>query len=121
MKYYIIDDKEYNEMPTWLWPNTSPITESFFIGQGGRIEEREDPPEPTPIYTYSKYKLKLACEARNLWSEVKSYIEQAGKWESFLLIQNLTSENQELQDVLPALITAFGAEIVNAVLSEAEI
>ena len=59
MKYYIINDKEYEEMPYWLWPNTSPITESFFIEQGGRIEEREVPPAPEEPKHYSKLSILL--------------------------------------------------------------
>ena len=59
MKYYIINDEEYTDLPTWLWPDTSPITEAFFIKQGGRIEEREDPPAPEGPKHYSKLQILL--------------------------------------------------------------
>lgn len=48
----------YDEMPYWLWPQTSPITETFFIEQGGRIEEREEP-EPEEILHFSKLQILL--------------------------------------------------------------
>lgn len=63
MKYYIINDKEYEEIPYWLWPNTSPITESFFIEHGGRIEEREDPDPEPEIKHYSKLQILLHAKA----------------------------------------------------------
>ena len=65
MKVYIYDNEEYEEIPYWIWPNTSPITERFFIGHGGRIEEREDPPEPSVTVYYSTYLIKQACENNN--------------------------------------------------------
>ena len=58
-KIYIYNGIEYEEMPYWLWPNTSPVTESFFIGQGGRIEEREVPPAPEEPKHYSKLQILL--------------------------------------------------------------
>lgn len=117
MKKYIYENQEFEEIPAWIWPNTSPITERFFLNHGGRIVEIPEPEEVTPII-YSKYKLKLACEKRNLWAEVKSYIEQAGKWESFLLINDIASDNAEFTQVLPIIKEAFGAELVEAVLAE---
>ena len=75
-------------------------------------------PEPEPVYRYSKYLLKNACEKRGLWAQVKDAIEAAGKWESFLLINDIASDNAELLDVLPAIKKNFGAETVDAVLAE---
>ena len=49
MKKYIINDKEYDFLPTSLWPNISPITEEFFINNGGQIIEVEDAAEPEEI------------------------------------------------------------------------
>ena len=117
MKKYIYDNQEYDEIPYWIWENTSPITEKYFIAHGGIITEIPEPEEVTPII-YSKYKLKLACEKRNLWAEVKSYIEQNGKWESFLLITDVSSDNAEFLAILPTIKEAFGAELVEAVLAE---
>lgn len=57
-KIYFYNDKEYEVLPAWLWPNVSPVTENFFIAQGGRIEEQEDPPIPE-IKHYSKLQILL--------------------------------------------------------------
>ena len=118
MKIYTwTDGRTYNYIPN-PFENVSPVTEKWWINHGGTIAEIPDPPEPTPIYTYSKYKIKLACEKRNLWAEVKSYIEQGGKWESFLLINDVSSDNAELQQVLPTIKEAFGETLVDEVLAE---
>lgn len=77
------------------------------------------PPEPPPIVRYSKYALKNACIKRGLWEEVRGMIEAAGKWESFLLIQDLSSDNAELAEVMPSIVEHFGADVVEAVLAEA--
>ena len=119
-KTYIYDGITYKEMPYWIWPNTSPITDAWFISHGGSIREVPDPVIPT-IKTYSTYLIKRACEKRNLWTDVKTYIEQAGKWDSFLLIKEVSSDNEELIQVLPALKQAFGEELAEAVLEESTI
>ena len=120
MKIYTwTDGRKYAYLPN-PFEKTSPMTESWWLNHGGTIEEVEDP-TPKPVYSYDKYKLKKACEDMNLWAELKSYIEQAGKWDSFILIQDLSSENPELQEIMPDLITAFGVETVNAVLEAAKI
>lgn len=77
------------------------------------------PPEPPPVVRYSKYALKNACIKRGLWDEVRGMIEAAGKWESFLLIQDLSSDNAELAEVMPSIVAHFGADVVEAVLAEA--
>ena len=119
MRIYTMDGQEFSELPA-IYANTSPITEAWWEEHGGTIEEVPDP-MPVDTKVYSKYKLMLACKKENLWSEVKSYIEQAGKWESFLLIQDISSDNDELQQVMPTIIQAFGEETVARVLAEAEI
>lgn len=47
-KIYIYNNIEYDEIPSFYWPNSSPITEAFFILKGGRIEEREEAPVEEP-------------------------------------------------------------------------
>lgn len=83
-------------------------------------EPDPEPPEPPvkPVVEYSKYKIKLACERLGLWGQVKEAIEAAGKWESFLLIQPLSSDNAELEEALPDIRRAFGDELVDRVLAE---
>jgi len=77
-------------------------------------------PEPAPL-TISKYAVKLACEKRGIWEQVRDAIEQAGKWESFVLIQSLDTSNAELQEAMPLLVQKFGQETVDAVLAESVI
>ena len=76
-------------------------------------------PGPAVVH-YSKYALKQACEKRGLWEDVKAAIENAGKWESFLLIQAISSDNSELQEALPGIRQIFGSDVVDAVLEESE-
>ena len=78
----------------------------------------EPEPVPEPVVRYSKYLLKNACEKRGLWERVKAAIEAADKWESFLLINDIASDNPELLGVMPAIKERFGAETVKAVLDE---
>ena len=121
MRVYVwTDGREFNMLPNII-DNTSPITEAWWLSHGGRIEDRADPepePEPEPVVRYSKYKLKLACESRSLWTQVKDLIERSGKWESFLLINDIASDNQELMDVMPTIRKTFGSDVVDKVLAE---
>lgn len=78
----------------------------------------EPEPVPEPVVRYSKYLLKNACEKRGLWDDVKEAIEGAGKWGSFLLINDIASDNPELLEVMPAIKERFGAETVDVVLAE---
>ena len=75
-------------------------------------------PEPAPVVRYSKYKIKNACLKRDLWDTVKGMIESAGKWESFLLIQDIASDNAELMEIIPAIRQQFGDDVVDEVLAE---
>ena len=97
----IVVDTSYIQVDTWEY---TPIPEPT--------------PEPEPTVEYSKYKLKKACEKRGLWDDVKAAIEFQGKWESFLLIQTISSDNQELKDTLPVIRETFGSDVVDEVLAE---
>ena len=81
------------------------------------VLEQSSSGTPSVIH-YSKYLLKRSCERHGLWEDVKGMIENAGKWESFLLIQDISNDNEEFQEVLPSLYQVFGEETVNTVLSE---
>lgn len=78
----------------------------------------EPEPVPEPVVRYSKYLLKKACEKQGLWEDVKEAIERASKWESFLLINDIASDNQELLDIMPTIRETFGSDTVDAVLAE---
>lgn len=122
MKIYTwIDGQTFEHLPN-PFQNTSPLTDAWWLAHGGTISEQPDPePEPETPHIYSKYKIKLACEELNIWEEVKSYIEQFGKWESFLLITDISSDNAEFQTVLPTLEQAFGENTVKIILEASEI
>lgn len=74
-------------------------------------------PQPEPV-RYSKYKIQLACQKRNLWGDVKEAIANANLADSWANIVDIASDNPELQTALPAIKTAFGAATVEAVLAE---
>lgn len=80
--------------------------------------EVEEPVVPVHTIHYSKYKIQLACQSRNLWSQVKAMIESAGLTDSWNNIIDLASDNQELNAALPAIRQAFGSDVVDAVLEE---
>lgn len=129
---YVVEDWEEREDPETHektrektgehteWRDTEiTLDDSYIKVTQFHYEELPPPePEPEPVVRYSKYALKNACVERGLWEQVKAMIEAAGKWESFLLIQDLSSDNAELQEVLPAIKERFGADVVEAVLAE---
>ena len=78
----------------------------------------EPEPEPEPVVRYSKYKIQLACQERGLWQDVKEAIANSGKQDSWDNIIDIRSDNEELKAVLPDIRTAFGSDVVDAVLSE---
>ena len=67
---------------------------------------------------YSKYKIQLACQKRDLWEQVKGAIAAAHLEDSWANIQDIASDNPELVAALPAIRQAFGSELVDEVLSE---
>ena len=93
------------------------VFDTSYIQVDDWIYEMDPEPVP-PVVRYSKYKLKNACVSRDLWDSVRTAIENAGKWESFLLINDIASDNPELVEVMPMLVETFGEELVRQVLSE---
>ena len=81
-------------------------------------EYAEIPPAPAPVVRYSKYKIQLASQKRNLWEQVKSAIATAGLQDSWSNIVDIASDNEELDRALPAIRDMFGTDVVNAVLEE---
>lgn len=73
---------------------------------------------PPPVVRYSKYKIQISCQKRNLWERVKTAITEAGLSDSWANIQDIASDNPELVAALPAIRQAFGSELVDEVLSE---
>lgn len=84
-----------------------------------RRQDRESAASMTPpVVRYSKYKIQIACQKRNLWEQVKTAITEAGLSDSWSNIQDIASDNPELVAALPAIRQAFGSELVDEVLSE---
>lgn len=94
-------DKSYIQIDTWDY-TPAPVP----------------PPEPEPVIRYSKYKIQLACQKRNLWEAVKEAIANANLTDSWSNIVDIASDNPELQAALPNIKTAFGADTVEVVLAE---
>jgi hypothetical protein len=118
MKTYTwTDGRSWNYLPN-PFNNTSPVTEQWWTAHGGTITEIPDPtPEPQPV-RYSKYKIQLACQARSLWDDVKAAIAAANLQDSWANIQDISSDNPELQAALPAIREHFGSDLVDEVLAE---
>lgn len=118
MKYWIDENEQKHHALPRIWNGTTPFNEFRANEAGWRLIEEPDPDPPEPITHYSKYRLKNACVSRGLWDGVRSAIENAGKWESFLLIQDISSDNPELLEVMPTLVQLFGEDLVGEVLNE---
>lgn len=111
---------EYSAMPR-IWNNASPITWEYLSEHGWtKREELDPPPQPEPK-VYSKYKIKCALVDKGLWERVKEAIEVMGYWDSFILIQDIRSDNDELMAALPLLAQAFPDVDIAALLAECEI
>ena len=75
---------------------------------------------PTPPRTFSKLKIVSALMSRNVWPEVKTYIETAGFYDLYLAAQVFRDDNLYFKDGLSALKTQLGwtDDQVEDVLSE---
>lgn len=100
-------------------PFTEEVDDSFVRVIGWEYEPIPEPePEPAPVVRYSKYRIQLACQKRGIWEQVKAAISAAGMSDSWANIVDIASDNEELVAALPAIKEAFGAEVVEEVLSE---
>ena len=89
------DGNDFYAMPK-IWNNASPISWDYLEAHGWTRREEPDP-EPVPVVQrYSKYKIKRKLEDMGLWADVKAAIEAEGFWDSFLLIQDIAADNEEL-------------------------
>lgn len=79
-------------------------------------------PEQEPVVVvYSKYKLKCKLVELRLWDQVKSALEASGYWDSFLLVDPLSSDNEELQAALPLLVNRFPDVDIPELLKSCEV
>lgn len=122
MRIIYIDPEgnEHGAMPR-IWNNASPITWEYLEENGWTSETVPDPQPEPEVKEYSKYKIKCKLVDLGIWEQVKAAIEQAGYWDSFLLIQDIRADNAELLAALPVLAEAFPDVDIAALLVECEI
>ena len=71
------------------------------------IFEIEEPEPVTTIKRYSKLAIMRALETAGLWATVKNAITEAGRWEAFILAQDLAGDDPDflaMKDVLDAML-----------------
>jgi hypothetical protein len=111
------DGNDFYAMPK-IWNNASPISWDYLEAYGWTRREEPDP-EPVPVVQrYSTYKIKRKLEDMGLWADVKAAIEAAGFWDSFVLIQDIAADNEELQRALPLLHEEFPDVDIQELLAE---
>lgn len=118
IRYISPDGGIYSMLPK-VWRNVTPFTVEYALSHGWAREEY-DVPEYNPPKQYSKYALKNALEKRELWSDVRQAIENAGMWEDFSLAQDLSEDDAKFAAFLVAMKQQYG-ELAEEVLAEAEI
>jgi len=59
------------------------------------IVEIEDPEPVTTIKRYSKLAIMRALETAGMWATVKNAITEAGRWDAFLLAQDLAGDDPD--------------------------
>ena len=72
----------------------------------------DDTPQPT--VRYSKLKLKRALSDMGLWGAVKAAIEDAGRWDDFVLAQDLSDDDPDFVAMKAALELDVNAEAILA-------
>ena len=79
-------------------------------------------PVPTPPpKEYSKLRLYDALVSAGIWTEVKTAIEAAGQWERWELANDLATDYAPFAQLLAQLRQTYGDELVDSILSQAEI
>ena len=75
------------------------ITEAN-MAQFGIVKEVVEMPDPEPVTTikrYSKLAIMRALETAGLWATVKNAITEAGRWDAFILAQDLAGDDPDFQ------------------------
>lgn len=121
MTYYIDEHGYRHDVLPKIWNNSSPINWEYLQSIGWqRVEIPDPPPQPEPK-VYSRYKIKRKLVDMGLWEDVKASIEGAGYWDSFILINDIASDNAEFQAALPLLAAAFPDVDIPALLRDCEV
>ena len=78
---------------------------------------------PMPPRTFSKMKVVMALMKRNLWTQVKAFIEQAGLYDLYLAAQTFSEDNEYFTQSLSTLKNTLQVsdETVEEILSESTI
>ena len=72
----------------------------------GIVKEVVEIPDPEPVTTikrYSKLAIMRALETAGLWATVKNAITEAGRWDAFILAQDLAGDDPDFQAMKAAL------------------
>ena len=78
--------------------------------QFGIVKTIVEIPEPEPVTTikrYSKLAIMRALETAGLWATVKNAITEAGRWDAFILAQDLAGDDPDflaMKSVLDAML-----------------
>ena len=76
------------------------------MAQFGIVKEVVEIPEPEPVTTikrYSKLAIMRALETAGLWATVKNAITEAGRWDAFILAQDLAGDDPDFLAMKAAL------------------
>ena len=68
------------------------------MAQFGIVKEVVETPDPVPVTTikrYSKLAIMRALETAGLWATVKNAITEAGRWDAFILAQDLAGDDPD--------------------------
>ena len=121
MTYYIDEHGYRHDVLPKIWNNSTPINWEYLQSIGWQRFEIPDPPPEPEVKIYSRYKIKRKLVGMGLWERVKEAIEVMGCWDSFILIQDIRSDNDELLAALPVLAEAFPDVDIPALLSDCEV
>ena len=76
------------------------------MAQFGIVKTIVEIPEPEPVTTikrYSKLAIMRALETAGLWATVKNAITEAGRWDAFILAQDLAGDDPDFLAMKAAL------------------
>jgi len=76
------------------------------MAQFGIVKEVVEMPDPEPVTTikrYSKLAIMRALETAGLWATVKNAITEAGRWDAFILAQDLAGDDPDFLAMKAAL------------------
>ena len=100
--YYRVANLPQAPSAGMVWQASTPpyaLVDGVSVPQGQWVVDDT----PQPPQRYSKLKLKRALSDMGLWGAVKAAIEDAGRWDDFVLSQDLSDDDPDfvaMKDVL---------------------